>query len=125
MKRTTALSAKMPIGNLDTKIVFVAITETQTDTGHAVQRMDDVHEDFAAIEYSGGSMTGSMESYEADRQISTTSTLFWVRSHSASQNITVKHRIREKQTGQVYDIEGITEPMGRWRFIKFQCKLRE
>lgn len=125
MKRTTALSTKLPIGNLDTKIVFVAVTETQDATGHPTQSTSDVYEDFSAVEYSGGTTTGSTESYEADRQISTTGVLFWVRSHSASQAITVKHRIREKQTGQIYDIEGITEPMGRGRFLRFQTKLRE
>lgn len=124
MKRTTALSTKLPIGNLDTKIVFVAITETQSSTGHPTQSTSDVYEDFAAVEYSGGTMTGSTETYEADRQISMTGTLFWVRSSSASTAITVKHRIRHKQSGEIYDIEGITEPMGRGRFLRFQTKLR-
>lgn len=124
MRRKTALSEKLPIGNLDTKIVFVAITETQSATGHATQGTEDVYEDFAAVEYSGGTMTGSNETYEADVQISTTSTVFWVRSHSASTAITPKHRIRHKQSGDIYDIEGITEPYGRGRFLKFQCKLR-
>lgn len=124
MKRKTALNAALPIGNLDTKIVFVAISETQSTTGHPLQSPSDVYEDFAAVEYSGGTTTGSTETYEADVQITTTATLFWVRSSSASTAITTKHRIREKQSGDIYDIEGITEPLGRGRFFRFQCKLR-
>lgn len=121
MAKDTALTAKIKIGNLDRPITFRRMTETQGSDGFPAPTWSDLATDFAAIDYSSEGSEGS-EGYQADRQISVTRVNFTTRSHSVTTTITVKDRI--SYGGNEYDIESITEPMGRGRFLKFQCKLR-
>lgn len=114
----TALTKKIKIGSLDRVITFRAATETQSDTGFPVVSWSDSFTDFAAIDYSDT----STESYQADRQIGVQRVNFLTRSNTNTQTVTNKNRI--VLDGNEYDIEGITEPMGRGRFLKFHCKLR-
>lgn len=115
----TALTRQQRIGSLDRKITFRQVTETQSASGYPWTVWADIFSDFAAIEYGG---FVNQENYQANVQTSEVRVSFITRWNSNTSTITQKHRI--ELDGNEYDIEGITEPMGRRRFLKFQCKLR-
>lgn len=116
--KQTALTANLRIGSMDRKITFRAATETQDAIGHPATTWADAFDDYAAVGYAAVS-----ENYQADVQVSVNRVSFTTRSNSNTRTVTAKHRIAFD--GKEYDIEGITEPLGRLRFLVFNCKLRE
>lgn len=116
----SALTKKQRIGSLDRVIAFRSATETQSASGYPWTVWATAFTDYACIEY-GGFVND--ESYQANAQIAETRVSFITRYNSNTSTVTTKYRI--ELDGNEYDIEGITEPMGRQRFLKFQCKLRK
>lgn len=115
----TALTYQQRIGSLDRKITFRRVTETQSASGFPATAWSDLFDDFAALEFG----TSNKESYQANAQISELRTTFVTRWNSNTSTVTQKDRI--SFNGDEYDIEGITEPLGRRRFLFFQAKLRK
>lgn len=114
----TALGQKIKIGSMDRKVTFRSFTESQSSTGHVSKSWGDAFTELAAISYGTNS-----ESYQADLQIGVQRVNFTVRKNTNTQTVTNKWRLQ--YDSKEYDIEGITEPMGRGRFLVFNCKLRD
>lgn len=119
MSMKTDLKAKFKIGNLDRSVTFRQPSESQsTASGHPTTTFADAFTELAKIEYGGG----TSETYEADRQQSTTRVAFICRAHTNTKTVTAKWRLL--YDGNEHDIEGVVE-VGRNRFLKFNCKLRQ
>ncbi len=114
----TALTQQIKIGSMDRKVTFRSATESQTDTGFPALTWSDAFSELAALDYGS-----TVENQEADRQIGVTRANFTTRKNSNTATVTNKYRLKYDE--KEYDIEGITEPLGRGRFLKFHCKLRD
>lgn len=120
MKQGTSLTKKIRIGSMDEIITFRSVTESQSSSGYPVTSWSDAFSDYASVEYWGGM---NIENYQAGAQVSDTRIAFITRYNSNTSTVTTKYRIEKDD--KEYDIEAITEPLGRRRFLKFQCRLRE
>ena len=104
----------------DRQITIRRATETQSSTGHPTKIWADVFTTYAQVDFGGQS--GQSEKYEANREISVSRTNFTVRYGDSTNAVTVKDRV--SYDGNEYDIEGINEPKGRRKYLKYYCKLR-